>query len=317
MIAPGPDDAATPIGPYAAAWRAAQNLPQWPANVHIFTSAEPVTVALPGRANVSVTGIAHTAPRAQSTRPLTSTIARAASPLSLLVMHGSLLDAAADDADEPTFPFTERELIAQGFTYAALGGRRATTEIRAGTGRLRGAYAGVASVRSLGDAGQGAALVGAIDGDVVTVTRHAVDPRASVRVSVDVSGAATPDALWDLVRASLARVSDASSIVSVHLTGTIPPGMDLTRPSDLTRAALAERFFAADIDAHSALAWAERPAPRDGVRRLSLEDRYVAAIRAHAQSTSDPSHRDVLDDALHYGLLALRGHPVVAREDIA
>ncbi len=317
FLAPGPDDPASPIGPYAAAWRTAQNLPSWPSNVHVFTSTGATTVALPSRADVTITGFAHTTPRAQSVRPFAHPIARAAAPLSLLVLHGTLLDAPPDDTGDPTFPFMEREFIAQGFTYAALGGRRAFTEVRAGTGRLRGAYAGAASVRSTADAGQGAVLVGTIDGDVVEVTRHVVDPRASVRLAVDVSGVASPAALWDLVRSALDGVTDAGSIVRVDVTGTVAPGLDFTRPPDLTRPALQERFFAAEIDLQEALAWADLPPSRAKTPAPSLEDRYVAAIRAHAKNTTDPSARDVLDDALHAGLLALRGHAVVARDELA
>ncbi len=208
VVAPGNHDPFMPLSPWAPAFRHARGARGWPENLCLFTAPVFETRPLPGRPDVAITGIAHVANRPLLDRVLARPVARPAAPIALLVCHGSLL-GAAPLGKRLTLPFPERELVGQGFTYAALAHYHERLVVRAGTGRIRGAYAG-APAAEIASAGEPGVLIGEIAGDVVALENRSVDGRRAV--PLEIQEASLPvSAAWDLVRAALAAAAPRSA----------------------------------------------------------------------------------------------------------
>jgi DNA repair exonuclease SbcCD nuclease subunit len=294
VVCAGNHDPLLPVGPYAAPLRAARGEPPWPSNLHVLTEGAPYR--LPERPGVAFLGIPHRTTQPVAERVLASQVERPSGGITVLLLHGSLVDNAPE-GKVVTHPFTARELIAQGFTYAALGHHHVYNVIEAGTGRIRGAYAGRPAGMSWDAQGVTGVLAGEIDGDVVTLERRVLDRRRLHEVVVDVGRVTSADAVWERVRAACA-VASADDIVAVRVIGTAAPEVNLTPPVDLSPAALSERFFHAEID--TSRVERERVHATDP---RSIEGRFATKLARLAGSQNTPP--DVRREALLCGLRAL------------
>ncbi|MDH7602532.1 MAG: DNA repair exonuclease [Armatimonadota bacterium] len=304
LIAPGNHDSLRAGSPYLPTSGV-----NWPGNVRIFTSQTFESIGLP-ELNCSVTGIAH-AHRGITQRLLTDSIPRAEADISILLFHGSREGFRPSDK-ENVIPFSDVELARQGFTYTAVGHYHSYACIKDQTGRTLGAYSGCIQGRGLDETGEKVAIVGNIDSTgQVTLDTVEVCQRRIVSVEVNITGAGSRDSILERTAKSLeacgARPQD---IVIIDLCGASSRETDTTAiESEFSGKYFHVRVSTArlvpDYDAEVALAESAAASVRSAFLRRMLELKKTAATREELA---------VVEDAIYYGLCALDGRPVEARD---
>ncbi|MCS7156667.1 MAG: DNA repair exonuclease [Blastocatellia bacterium] len=302
FIAPGNHDFYSPTSPYNGDVLRARGLPTWPKNVHIFRSSEFETIRHPARSEVTITGRAFLENVRLEERLLRNPIPRPPARVSVLLFHGSWIEYAGRDRFEEdklfTAPFSRGELLAQGFSYAALGHYHHYAEIRDDDGRVRAAYAGCLAGRYLSEAGPHFALLGEIDErGIVALKKIPVDERTILDVEVDVTGAEDEASVRERIRQKLRECGARSTdIVFLRLRGRRSRGLHVT--------ATAEEFQQEHF--HLAIADLTRPAYElDRADPRTVQGRFIHEMQRRIAAASDPRERALLERALTYGLDAL------------
>ncbi len=302
FIAPGNHDFCSPTSLYNDDVLRARDMRAWPKNVHIFRSPSFTTVRHPMRPEVTITGRAFVQNVSIEERLLREPIPRPPTSVSVLLFHGSWIEYEGRDRFEEgklfTAPFSRAELLAQGFSYAALGHYHHYAEIVDEEGRVRAAYAGCLAGRYLSEAGPHFVLLGEIsDRGIIALEKIRVDERTIHDVEVDVTGADSEAAVRERIRRRLCECGTrASDVVFLRLTGRLPRG--------LRASALIDRFEHEYF--HLALVDLTRPAyDLDGADPRTVQGRFIHEMRERIARTSDPDQRALLERALYYGLDAL------------
>jgi len=298
FIAPGNHDSLRPRSPY---------FDEWPENVHIFTSPEFETVALPDL-DCSVTGIAH-AHRGITERLLAQPIPAPQSRTRILLFHGSR-DGFRPSYKENVLPFSDAELLAQDFTYCAIGHYHSYAEINDEQG-IRAAYSGCTQGRGLDETGEKWALVGEIDAEGrVTLERVEVAQRRIVRVEVDATGAPNSDDLFARIDESLRQRARTQDAVYVFLRGLLPAGIEIDTAAWASR----QPYFSATLSTSGA----EPDYDLGEIARESaaspLRSAFVANMLERQAAAVDDEERRILRDATYYGLFALDRRPLEPRD---
>ena len=307
FVAPGNHDFAGAGGWYDPSVLAALGMRAWPANVVVFRDPAWETVPFPGRDDASVTGRAFLSPAVVVDRPLSPPPPRPPSEHTLLLLHGSL--ESYPGADSPrgvkrTAPFSRREIVDAGFSWAALGHHHHAHFVEDDAGVPRGAYSGCPTGRGLDETGARVFLkVTLAPGEPPRVEALPADPRVVHDLTVDAT---------DLEGAALAeRIDTAFSLAAVGpgdlvrltLTGTQPFG---ARPAESARA------FAVRVRHLSVRDLTAPPTEDAGLR--SAEGRFAADLRARRDDAADDGARRLADLALRLGRDALAGRPVLPPE---
>jgi len=302
FIAPGNHDFCSPTSLYNDDVLRARGMRAWPKNVHIFRSTSFTTVHHPTRPEVTITGRAFVQNVSIEERLLREPIPRPPASVSVLLFHGSWIEYQGRDRFEEgklfTAPFSRAELLAQGFSYAALGHYHHYAEIVDEEGRVRAAYAGCLAARYLSEAGPHFALLGEIgDRGLLALEKIRVDERTIHDVEVDVTGAESEASVRERIGRRLRECGAcASDIIFLRLTGRLPRGL---RASALTDCFEREYF-------HLAVADLTRPAyDLDGADPRTVQGRFIHKMRERIAGTSDLNERALLERALYYGLDAL------------
>jgi DNA repair exonuclease SbcCD nuclease subunit len=307
FVAPGNHDFAGAGGWYDPSVLAALGMRAWPENVVLFRAPSWETVAVPGREDATVTGRAFLSPAVVVERPLSPPPARPGSEHALLLLHGSL--ESYSGADSPrgtkrTAPFSRREILDAGFTWAALGHHHHFHLVEDDAGVPRGAYSGSPTGRGLDETGPRVFLkVTLAPGEAPRVETLPADPRAIHDLAVDATdleGAALAERIetaW-----SVAAVAP-SDLVRLTLTGSQPYG---ARPAETARAFAprAKHLVVRDLTAP--------PAEDPGLR--SAEGRFAADLRARRDDAVEEGPRRLAELALRLGRDALAGRPVLPPE---
>ncbi len=320
VIAPGNHDYCSADSLYNSDVLTSRGMRPWPDNVHIFRSSSWQLFGHPLRADVSFTGRAFTVNTPVSQRLLAQSVPRQMGGHNLLVFHGSLDGYKGGDSGWPgkvTAPFSAAELLALEFTYAAVGHYHDHTEIRGG-GKLLGAYAGCLVGRGIDESGPRSAIYGTITGDgQCTLERLELDQRRVVAVSCDITGSTAAEVVAD-VRNLLdsAGARPGSDIVYLHLEGRHVVGGEPTY--------LAEQL--GDIYWHFVVVDESRPDYlTQRFDRRTTEGRFIQSmLELKRQSIEaggyivDSSYDceltpDLIEDALYYGLDALKQKKVSVR----
>lgn len=298
FLAPGNHDPYGGASPYRIEGDHDARGVRWPPNVHVFAHGDFRTVAWPGREDVLVTGCGVAVNERSTSRRLSARIDRPASPLSILLFHGSRDDGEFLQAHKSTYPFSRDELLAQQFTWTALGHYHAASFVLDDDGRVRAAYAGCPFAGGLDEQGEKGALVVYLEEHETHAEFVRLDPRRTFSVSCDLSGAgfgeqAVARALEALDRAG----AGTRDLVRLELTGRRSRGLDLTLLDQVRERVHHLHISAADLWADVDL---ERYPSLD--EAMTTEERFVAHLRdGHAgDHTPDLVHR-----ALLYGLDAL------------
>jgi DNA repair exonuclease SbcCD nuclease subunit len=307
FVAPGNHDFAGAGGWYDPSVLTALGMRTWPANVVVFRAPAWETAAVPGRGDVSVTGRAFLSPAVVVERPLSPPPARPASEHAILLLHGSL--ESYPGADSPrgtkrTAPFSRREVLGAGFSWAALGHHHHFHLVEDDAGVPRGAYSGSPTGRGLDETGARVFLkVTLVPGEPPRVETLPADPRVVHDLTVDAT---------DLESAALAeRIETAwgvaavgsGDLVRLSLTGSQPFG---ARPAETARAFAprAKHLVVRDLTAP--------PVEDAGLR--SAEGRFAADLRARRDAAVEEGPRRLAELALRLGHDALAGRPVLPPE---
>jgi DNA repair exonuclease SbcCD nuclease subunit len=290
----------------------------WPEHVTLFTSPELVAATLPGRPEVRLWGRCVHANVDSAERVLEHPPALAPGAAHLLLLHGSR-DGFLRPGKRLTAPFSDRELLATGFDYTALGHYHDFAAIRDDRGRLRAAYSGSPAALARDETGERGALhvrltldPGAAPADRLIAAEAepvVLDERRLLEVRVDLTGVGSREGARDRVFAALdAAGARPRDLAVARLTGHPLPGVDvIPRAEDV-----GERvwFFAANASK-------VRPAYDLSIYRRgdlrTTEERFARSMLAEIEDEKDADRRSLLEAALYYGLDALRQKSVSPR----
>jgi DNA repair exonuclease SbcCD nuclease subunit len=151
FVTPGNHDRYT-----ASAWF----LDAWPENVTLFKSGKWETVATDSFSVASIAYIsdANLGKLLAETRPPSDGRAH------FLSVHGSRMNQRQTKArGDYVFQFSDADILAAGFDYAAIGHYHSHARILDDVGRVRGAYAGCAQGRGFDELGDKGVLIGEVD----------------------------------------------------------------------------------------------------------------------------------------------------------
>ncbi len=307
FVAPGNHDFAGAGGWYDASVLAALGMRAWPANVVVFRAPAWQTAAFPGRDDVTVTGRAFLSPAVVVERPLSPPPKRPESEHALLLLHGSLESYPGPDSPrgtKRTAPFSRREVLDAGFSWAALGHHHHVHLVEDDAGVPRGAYSGSPTGRGLDETGARVFLkVTLVPGEAPRVDTLAADPRVLHDLAVDATDLETA-ALAERIEAAWAAAAvGAGDLVRLTLTGAQPFG---ARPAETARAFAprAKHLVVRDLTSP--------PAEDAGLR--SAEGRFAADLRARRDAAVEEGPRRLAELALRLGRDALAGRPVLPPE---
>jgi exonuclease SbcD len=305
FIAPGNHDFAGAGGFYDPAVLSALGMRPWPENVILFREPEWIVRPFPGRDDVAVVGRAFLSPAVVAERPLAVAPPRPGVAHAVLLLHGSLESYPGADAPrggKRTAPFTREELLAAGFSWAALGHHHHLHVVSDDAGAARAAYSGCPAGRGLDETGPRVFLKVTLHaGRPAAVETMAADERTLHDLAVDVDDLDVA-ALLEKADAALAEEGVRSGdVVRMTLTGRQPYG---ARPAAAV-APLAERV------AHLVVRDETSPARAGDAAILpTAEGRFVADLTARRDAAPEEASRRVADLALRLGRDALAGRAV-------
>jgi len=226
FLAPGNHDAFGGTSPYdPTAQDVARGL-RWPENVVLFAHADFRTVSWPGRPGVTVTGCGVAANVPSAERRLAARIPRPDADLSFLLFHGSRDDGYWLQSAKATYPFSREELLAQGFTWTALGHYHGRQVLDDDAGRPLAAYSGCLFARRADETAPGGGLIVTVSEEETRVEPVEPDPRRIRRVTVDLTGAGFREEAVSRVDTALADTRP-DDLVLLELTGRRARGLDL------------------------------------------------------------------------------------------
>lgn len=278
---------------------------QWPANVHVFTAPEFQSVHV--GSYCSVTGIAH-AHRGITERVLSRPISRPDCQIQILLFHGSR-DGYPSDKDT-VIPFSDAEVIAQGFTYTAIGHYHSYAEIR-DEKSIRAAYSGCAQGRGLDETGRKCVLVGEITPEgIVELEQVEVAERMIVRVDVDITGSRDNTEILARMDAAAENQARPCDVVCVYLRGRLAPGV----AEDTAGWASAQPYFAATVNDSAVepdydLEELGRESAASSIRSVFIRKMLERQERAACEDDKRAAR-----DAIYYGLSALDGRKLEPRD---
>ena len=316
VIAPGNHDFYSLGSLYNNELLTARRQRPWPGNVKIFTDGEWQVWRPPSLPHVSITGMAHAANAAISNRLPTSPLPRGEdASIRILAFHGSRDNTDLPKGKLATLPFSDAELAAQGFDWAAVGHYHEAAEFRAPPARLLGAYSGCPAGRGLDETGEKSVIIGELSRDGASgelsakIERVVLDRRRIHLVEVPSTGLTHRDAILRRAEELVAlRDCRADDLVVLRLTGRAAPGIDLRFPEGY----MADRFFHVVVDAGKL-----RPAyDLERYRREELrstEARFAREMLRRMADEPDAAARRKIENALYYGLDALIQKDVAPR----
>lgn len=304
FIAPGNHDSLQPGSPYIDS-----EITHWPANVHIFKNSRFETIPLP-ELNCTVTGMGHSH-RGITQRLLAGSIAADRLGVNILMFHGSL-DGYLPSGKETVIPFSDAELLAQKCSYAAIGHYHSVSYINDAAGCVKGAYSGCLQGRDTGEAGEKYVLIGEIaPGGEVFIEKREVAERRVLSLDVDITGlsdnAAVIGKTESLILASGARAVD---IISLTLRGSQMPGLEI----DLSALETSDRFFHVCVSSSNVVPEYDLDMLGSDSAAPTLKSAYVKRMLEKQSAAADERERKVIQDAIYYGLYALDGRKIEARD---
>lgn len=320
IITPGNRDCYRADSPYNPEYLSVRDLGQWPDNVFIFRTTQFSAMKVPGRPDVSVTGRAFDSADTVYDRLLQSLAPRHVDcPIKLLMYHGSYEGYQGGDAGRPnktTAPFSLEELIAQGFTYAALGHYHDVSDVSTPEGIMLGAYAGAMVARSFDELGPRCALFGTImeDGGC-SLDPLEVDVRRMLIVGADVSGL-SHDHIIEEISANLEdQGGRPEDMIYLHLEGKYGTGSEPKEVFDELR----DRYYHVRLHDNTrpdylAERFDERTTEWKFIESMLELKRNTERDSADWGADADPGSGAVVEDALYYGLEALKLKKVTVRD---
>jgi exonuclease SbcD len=302
LVTPGNHDPYLPQSPYNSDFLADRGMRPWPGNVHIFSAEVFQTVRLPQKKDVTVTGVATPGRTTGQNRAFAKRLVPPQGQFNLLLFHGSR--EPFPPGKEATMPFSEAELLSQGFDYAAVGHYHSYAETKDERGQIRGAYSGTPASQKLNEAGEKFILLGEVsDEKVVSLEKVKMDPRTLHTLEVNCSGLTHTEAVIRKITEEVRKVSqDRNDMLFVRLVGRLPHGSALELPAGF----LSEEYFHVAVD----LSGLKPDYDLEGYLRepelmRTVEGEFVKTLLNRQALTQDEKEKRVIESAVYYGLDAL------------
>ncbi len=313
-ILPGNHDYISASSPYSKYERASRGLSPLPENVHIFRGNSYSSVYLPGRGDVVITGCPFTGNTAVTEHLMAKLIPRDPAAISLLLHHGARTQFAFEERMKITAPFTASELLAQDFTYTALGHYHSYSTIDNAEGLIKAAYSGRPFACEF-RAKNGCILIGEVgEAGVSSLIQYDIDTRRIFDLEVSCENVGDNAELAELAHNECQRNNVLpDDILRLRFLGT--KKIDF-RPEIIFNT-LEQYAFAADFSGlHLGYDVEELLTEAEG-KGATAESMFVRGIYAKLSEVEEKNEKAVLLDALDYGMKALRGIRVVPKEYIS
>ncbi len=301
FVAPGNHDFAGAGGFYDPSVLAALGMRSWPENVVVFREPGWEVRPLPRRDDVAVVGRAFLSAAAAAERPLAAAPPRPEVPHAVLLLHGSLESYPGPDAPrgaKRTAPFTREELLAAGFSWAALGHHHHVHVLADDAGAPLAAYSGCPTGRGLDETGPRVFLKVTLQpGRPPAVERLPADERTLFDLVADVGDLDAAGILATVEALLLEEGVRAGDIGRVTLRGPQPYG---ARPAAALEPLVSRVAHLVVRDETSP----ERP-PDSGTLPTA-EGRFLSELSARREAADEETRR-VVDLAVRLGRDALAG----------
>ncbi len=255
-------------------------------NVHIFKSQHPESVVLE-ELGVCITGMASTQAK-QAMRPLKDFTAPEGC-LNILISHGDLTSSETD-----YFAFSKEEIGKAGFVYVALGHAHAfkaehfENTLIVQNGSMEG--------RGYDEPGEKGLVFATISPSLTKAELVPQEGSRCVRTELDISGLDFAEIIKRLKRAS--PYGPSRTVLRARLFGN--GEVDAKAIADEMDDHLAFKLVS-DVNLY-------READMEmGIDESGLSGDFVAKMKVKIAAAKDEEERQILEKALKYGLLALRG----------
>jgi DNA repair exonuclease SbcCD nuclease subunit len=285
----------------------------WPDHVHVFDSPRFTSASVPGREDVVVWGRCVHENVDSSERVLADDRPELdAGKLHVLVLHGSR-DGSLPPGKKLTAPFNDRELLAWGADYAALGHYHRPARILDEDGVVRGSYSGSPVALALDETGPRYVQIVTVDHNGlhrrVDVDVLELDKRRLHRVEVRVLGVGSPEMMKSKILDALsAALVNRDDLVCADLVGRVRPGVSVVPGSDEFK----DHCFHLKLDAGGLRPDYDLELYRRS-EGVTTEERFGKALLTEIDAETDPTRKRRLEAALYYGLDALRLGDVAPR----
>lgn len=324
VLVPGPYDPYSPDGLHNSGVLAARGLKPWSDNVLPLTSTSFETVLHPTRKDVTFTARAMNG-NGQDGAFSTGFPALSRMPIRILLLPAKVpgLEDNPESAKHKVQPYSLAvdQLDAAGFSYTAFSGHFNFHQVRNSHGKLLGAYAGSLIGRTLQELGPRHAIWGRVITDggndvIVSVDPVEVDCRKIISTTCSITGV-KPEQIHTTIQNAITKEGvRTKDIVLLKVTGMYPHG----DPPQLVTPELKELYYHLILDDRTRPDYLgaradERTTEGKFIQTL-LEMKHRAELKGGALPDTEYGAElstKVIEDALYYGLQALKERKVAVR----
>ncbi len=303
IITPGNHDYFSPSSVYNSDFLTGKQQNVWTENVFIFTAQKFQSISLPNLKEISITGISHYENRSFYNRLLTDNILKQEGKINILVFHGSR-DGYCPSDKKITLPFSDEELFKLGFDYSAIGHYHSYLEILDEEGNIKGAYSGCPLGRNLREFGEKFIIIGKIYEDKkVEIEKRRIDHRIMHKIDVDCTGLNYNEQVLNIIAEKVKETTNSKEdIIYVRLFGRFPPGNLVNIPDEF----LKDDYFHIKFDKsnvqpdYDIQKYLDIPDILD-----TTESKFVKKLNVLLKNAKSDSEKEIIENAIYYGLDAL------------
>jgi DNA repair exonuclease SbcCD nuclease subunit len=324
VLVPGPFDPYSPDGLHNSGVLAARGLKPWTDNVLPLTSTSFETVLHPTRKDVTFTARAMNG-NGQNGAFSTGFPALSRMPIRILLLPARVpgLEDNLETVKHAVQPYSLAidQLDAAGFSYTAFSGHCNLHQVRNSHGKLLGAYSGSLTGRTLQEIGPRHAIWGRVitDGSndvIVSLDPVEVDCRKVVAATCSITGV-KPEQIHSTIQGVMSKEGVRTrDIVLLKVTGMYPHG----DPPQLLDQQLKDSYYHLILDDRTRPDYLgaradERTTEGKFIQTL-LEMKHRAELKGGALPDTEYGAElstKVIEDALYYGLQALKERKVAVR----
>lgn len=311
VILPGNHDylsGASPYSQYERSWRGLNDIPD---NVFVFSGHEYSSIYLPKRVDVSITGRPFTGNSVVTEHRLAEKIPRDPAEISILLHHGARTQFNFEEKMKVTAPFTAAELLAQGFSYTALGHYHSFSTIKSADGMIKAAYAGRPFACEF-RAKNGCILIGeATRNGVEKLVQYDIDTRRIFDLSIHCDNIEKNSDILSLAKDECARNGVLQTdIVRLRFTGTKKNDFkpELLIPANelfVSVGDFSELHIGYDVEQLLKIA--------DG-KAATAESIFIKEMYTKICDSDNIQEKAILSEALDYGMKALKGIRIIPND---
>lgn len=293
MIAPGNHDPFVPDSLYRRL--------QWPTNVHVFSELSWSAWPLPG--GVTIWGVGHNSPSVRDNL-LKELRVNGDREMSIALVHASDV-SAVPEGKLAHCPFQREDVERSGVSFTLLGHYH-DLRLRPADNPLYG-YPGSPEPLGFGEEGPHHVLLLSVAADAVAAEPVRVNEVIYESAEVDITGVVHSDRVREAIKALAGEQPPSPAIVRVTLIGQAEPDLDLDVDALVSGCAQHFRYLDRVVNR------TEQPFDLAAIEdEATTRGAFVRAMRQRIAATGG-SEREVMEQALQYGLQAFAGHEVRRR----